>query len=98
MIPGVADVVLASGIHTAGFGEVERGIKNAYQLLKLDGVLLVRAPKSVGDEKPGSVPAAAMVGMADTAGFNTDTAQYFDVLTGPGDTPTVKTLSVVFRK
>jgi len=96
----MADVVLASGIYTAGFAEVERGIANAYTLLNPGGSLLIRAPKAAGNDTKNSniVPAEAMVTMAGAAGFDTNAAQYFDVITGPGPTPTVQTLSAVFRK
>lgn len=93
-----ADVVVASGIHTAGHDEVNVGITNAHKLLKPGGTLLIRAPKAPNQETPGSVPAEAMVAAALSAGFDQDKAQFFDTRTGGDVGPRVDSLSAVFRK
>lgn len=94
-----ADVVVASGIHTAGYDEVDAGITNAYKLLKPDGTLLIRTPKAINLETPDSVPAETMVEMALRAGFDQSKAQFFDARTGGEVGPRrVDSLSAVFRK
>lgn len=93
----VADVVLASGIHTAGHQEIGTGIKNAFTLLKPDGALVIRAPKEL--ETPTSVPAEDMIQMALNAGFDFSKAQLFDTVTGQSVRPEgFPGISAVFRK
>lgn len=95
----VADVVLASGIHTAGHQEIETGIKNAFTLLKPDGTLVIRAAKKANLETPTSVPAEDMIQMALNAGFDFSKAQLFDTVTGQSVRPEgFPGISAVFRK
>jgi len=94
----IADIVVASGVHKAGYDEVGTGLANAHKLLRPGGILLVRAPKAINSE-PGSVPAEAMVDMALQAGFSRDQAQFFDTVTRPEVGPQeVQALSAVFKK
>lgn len=89
-----ADLVVASGIHTAGHEEVGVGIANAHKLL----ALLIRAPKAVNPETPDSASAEDMVDMALEAGFSRDRAQFFDTITQPDVGPRTESLSVVFTR
>ncbi len=93
-----ADVVVASGVHTAGYDEVGAGISNAYRMLKPDGTLLIRAPKAIAFEEPGSVLAGDMVEMALQTGFDRNKAQFFDTIAGGEICPKIDILSVVLRK
>lgn len=94
----IADLVLASGIHTAGHQEVTTGINNAYKLLKPEGVLLVRAPKDASKENAKSVPAKDMIDAALSAGFQRSRADFYDTVTGGDTTPNVHSVAAVFRK
>lgn len=94
----VADVVIASGVHTAGAEELHTGITNAYKLLNPEGVLMIRAPKKTRDDQPDAVAARDMVDMAHAAGFVASKAQFFDVRTRSAVSGNVESLSAVFRK
>lgn len=94
----IADIVVASGVHSAGFEEVGVGIANAHKLLKPGGTLLIRAPKHVNVSTPGDVPAETMVDMATTAGFDQRRAQFFDITTGNRHSQNIQSLAAVFRK
>jgi len=96
--PEFVDVVVASGVHTAGRDELEIGIANAYKMLQPEGVLLIRAPKEGNLEGPNCVPAEVMVDMALEAGFDPSRAQFFDTTTGGDAAPTVQSVAAVFRK
>lgn len=94
----VADVVIASGVHTVGAKELHTGITNAYKLLNPGGVLVIRAPKETGGDRPGTLAARDMVDLAHAAGFVASKAQFFDVETRSAVSRPVETLSAVFRK
>lgn len=93
----IADLVVASGIQKAAYQEVETGITNAYELLRPNGSLLVRAPVEDGVEED-EVSGWEMYRMALDAGFERDKAKVHHVpMRGPGTEP-VPGLSVLFRK
>lgn len=96
--PEFADVVIASGVHTAGRDELGVGIANAHKMLQPGGVLLIRAPKEGNLASPSHVSAESMVDMALEAGFDPTKAQFFDTTTGGDAAPVVQSTSAVFRK
>lgn len=95
----VADIVIASGIYTAGHDEMQTGIDNAYKLLRPGGILLTRAPKAVDLEAPDDVSAEETADMAFRAGFDRSKAQFFDVTTeNQAAQRAIQSQSVIFRK
>lgn len=65
--PETADLVLCSQVHMAGLAELTTGIRNAYQLLKPQGTLVVRNPQSA--HRPGWARADELMEAAVAAGF-----------------------------
>ncbi|MET9263735.1 hypothetical protein [Amycolatopsis sp. NPDC004079] len=87
--PEMADLVLASGIYSAGRAELRPAIANAHKILRPGGALLVRSPESV--DEPEHVDATEMIDLATAAGFRcSDTFQ--------SSYPRRKILSAVLRK
>lgn len=78
--PPMADLVLASGIHTAGYETVRADIQNAYRMLIPLGALLLRAPQQKNVEG-AEVSIEDMQSMAAEAGFNMRQAQVRDTAT-----------------
>ena len=91
-----ADIVIASGIHSAGEAAIT-GVAKAFELLKSGGVLLVRAPKEPPANDPG-VPIGELRSAALGAGFRAGRMRSFDTTTrGRGDTRHESQV-VIFRK
>lgn len=65
--PEMADLVLASGVYSAGREELKSAIANAHKILRPGGALLVRSPDSV--DEPDHVNAAETIALAVAAGF-----------------------------
>lgn len=76
---GVADVVIASGIHSAGEAALH-GVALAFPLLRKKGVLLIRGPKTPPEEDPG-VSMAEMLQAGLDAGFRARGMRAFDSTT-----------------
>ena len=95
---GIADVVVASGIHSAGERDVETGIRNAHTLLRDGGSLVIRAPKKGNNASSGYAYAEGMLEMAESAGFSIEDSKLFAVQTGGEATKIVDAISAVVVK
>ncbi|HEX8762333.1 MAG TPA: hypothetical protein VF733_01100 [Candidatus Saccharimonadales bacterium] len=93
----IADIALASGIHLAGQGEIFTALRNAFTLLRPNGVLLVRAPKAAND-RTTFTSAEQMVEVALDAGFSLEKTRFFNTITGSNSSGATASLSAVFRK
>lgn len=94
----VADIVIASGVHSAGRTEMAIGIRNAHTLLRRGGSLLLRAPKIDAQINPDYAYAEHMIDMAEQAGFKTEDGQYFNVKTGGEAVEAVDAISALLIK
>lgn len=93
---GFADIVIASGIHSAGEAALV-GIERAYSLVRRGGVLLIRGPKQPPEDDLG-IPIADMVNAAWTAGFRPGKTQRFEFETHSSDGRAFESMAYALRR
>lgn len=94
----IADLVIASGIHTAEHEEVSTALTNAHTLLKPGGALLIRAIRAHNMENEDNVAAETMTDIAYDAGFSRSKSRVVNTRTGSQIGPVVDSLSALLFK